>query len=591
MHRALARREVVPQPRRLVGAARCTCAREAAVPVEHDDVPGPEVVARTTCARPGGRAAHVRLERRAAIRVDIVVAHDREPDPVLHRAPRAAEAIVELRCRPVLVGGVAERGDHAGQSRHERPRLIVVGRVAATDVAGRQEHRRRTSPSPALGPGRRLARGGSSRPAGGPCGRRRSGPARLRGEAGVGDADGPRSSRGPAAATRTPRAPARRGRGSSVRAWPCVPSWLVPRRAGPEDRVICGRPRPAPRARIRSIARQGRMRDNARGRSGPSCTTCCPAIGVGGRRLAMGDAPYRRIHVVVNPASGKDEPVLNVLNDVFHRHGVDWNVSITKKYGDAAAQAKAALADGVDLVVGYGGDGTQHELANAVLEVADAVGRPRADRDPARRDRQRLRAGDGRAGTLREATEVLCQSDRLRRSTSAGSGRGRECRRPGPVLHPAAVRRGRARGADESRDEGPLRRVRLCRQPGSPRAGQGGLLPCRGGRRALRVPCLQGLCRELGDDGHRPADHPRVFRGRRAARRLRDRRPHADTIVAAASRFLDLHTASASRYHRQCRTLRIETTPDQPIWADGEYIGRTPVSIEVSPRALSVVVP
>jgi diacylglycerol kinase (ATP) len=64
-----------------------------------------------------------------------------------------------------------------------------------------------------------------------------------------------------------------------------------------------------------------------------------------------------------------------------------------------------------------------------------------------------------------------------------------------------------------------------------------------------------------------------------------------DTIVAAASRFLDLHTASASRYHRQCRTLRIETAPDQPVWADGEYIGRTPVSIEVSPRALSVVVP
>ena len=64
-----------------------------------------------------------------------------------------------------------------------------------------------------------------------------------------------------------------------------------------------------------------------------------------------------------------------------------------------------------------------------------------------------------------------------------------------------------------------------------------------------------------------------------------------DTMVAAASRFLALHTASASRYHRQCRTLRLETAPDQPVWADGEYIGRTPVSIEVAPRALSVVVP
>ena len=64
-----------------------------------------------------------------------------------------------------------------------------------------------------------------------------------------------------------------------------------------------------------------------------------------------------------------------------------------------------------------------------------------------------------------------------------------------------------------------------------------------------------------------------------------------DTMVAAASRFLALHTASASRYHRQCRTLRLETAPDQPVWADGEYIGRTPISIEVAPKALSVVVP
>ena len=128
----------------------------------------------------------------------------------------------------------------------------------------------------------------------------------------------------------------------------------------------------------------------------------------------MADAPYRRIHVVINPASGKDEPILNVLNDVFRRHGVDWDVSITKQYGDAAAQAKAALADGVDLVVGYGGDGTQHELANAVLEAADAVG------GPARIGILPGGTGNGFAremgvpGTLREATEVLCQSDRVR---------------------------------------------------------------------------------------------------------------------------------------------------------------------------------
>jgi diacylglycerol kinase (ATP) len=76
---------------------------------------------------------------------------------------------------------------------------------------------------------------------------------------------------------------------------------------------------------------------------------------------------FRRVHVVINPASGKDQPILNTLNDVFHHHGVAWDVSITHKYGDATEQAKSAIARGVDLVVGYGGDGTQHELANAVI--------------------------------------------------------------------------------------------------------------------------------------------------------------------------------------------------------------------------------
>ncbi len=39
-------------------------------------------------------------------------------------------------------------------------------------------------------------------------------------------------------------------------------------------------------------------------------------------------APYKRIHVVINPASGKDAPIINVLNDVFHQQtfaALSWN--------------------------------------------------------------------------------------------------------------------------------------------------------------------------------------------------------------------------------------------------------------------------
>ena len=41
--------------------------------------------------------------------------------------------------------------------------------------------------------------------------------------------------------------------------------------------------------------------------------------------------PYARIHVVINPASGKNEPILNVLNRTFRHYGVEWDVSITRK--------------------------------------------------------------------------------------------------------------------------------------------------------------------------------------------------------------------------------------------------------------------
>jgi len=76
---------------------------------------------------------------------------------------------------------------------------------------------------------------------------------------------------------------------------------------------------------------------------------------------------YKRIHVIINPAAGHDEPILNVLNDVFHPAGVKWDVSITHEFGDATRLAKEAVASGIDLVAAYGGDGTQMEVANGLL--------------------------------------------------------------------------------------------------------------------------------------------------------------------------------------------------------------------------------
>jgi len=74
----------------------------------------------------------------------------------------------------------------------------------------------------------------------------------------------------------------------------------------------------------------------------------------------------KKIHIIINPASGQPQAILNQLNDIFHPSGVEWNISITQKSGDATRFAKQAIANGAEVVCSYGGDGTVMEVAQAV---------------------------------------------------------------------------------------------------------------------------------------------------------------------------------------------------------------------------------
>ena len=305
----------------------------------------------------------------------------------------------------------------------------------------------------------------------------------------------------------------------------------------------------------------------------------------------MSEAPYRRVQVIVNPASGKDEPVLNVLNDVFRTHEVDWAVSVTHKYGDAAAQARQAIEDGVDLVAGYGGDGTQHEIANALVEASVATGR--------QTPMGILPGGTGNGfaremgipKTLREATEVLCRSTRVR---SIDVGRLLEV------------------GNVDVPDRYFIQRLYVGVEPEEQTSRE---MKDRYGVFAYAVNLAQ-----RGPGGHvayraEVDGEPSEFQASRVyvvnsgmmGTGLRITHSYAvddglfdcflvdkrdlSTLTAAAVRFLNLPQAKVSRYHRQAARVKIETTPDQPVWTDGEYVGRTPVTVEVMPGALAVVVP
>ncbi len=74
----------------------------------------------------------------------------------------------------------------------------------------------------------------------------------------------------------------------------------------------------------------------------------------------------KKIHVIINPASGQSQPILNQLNDVFHPAGVQWDISITQQSGDATRFTRQAVAEGAEVVGAYGGDGTIMEVAQGV---------------------------------------------------------------------------------------------------------------------------------------------------------------------------------------------------------------------------------
>jgi len=74
-----------------------------------------------------------------------------------------------------------------------------------------------------------------------------------------------------------------------------------------------------------------------------------------------------RIHLIINPAAGKGESALPVLNAALKEAGIEWEASITHKAGDAIRYAEEAVKSGVDAVAVYGGDGTIMEAASGMI--------------------------------------------------------------------------------------------------------------------------------------------------------------------------------------------------------------------------------
>jgi diacylglycerol kinase (ATP) len=78
---------------------------------------------------------------------------------------------------------------------------------------------------------------------------------------------------------------------------------------------------------------------------------------------------FKHIHFIINPASGKEEPILSYINQVFDNSDINWDVTVTKR-GISAGDIARNLIGKTDLIAVYGGDGCVTEVASALYETA-----------------------------------------------------------------------------------------------------------------------------------------------------------------------------------------------------------------------------
>lgn len=290
-------------------------------------------------------------------------------------------------------------------------------------------------------------------------------------------------------------------------------------------------------------------------------------------------APFGRIHIVMNPAAGADQPVLGTLNRVFQEYGVEWTASVTNRFGDAEEQARTAIASGAQLVAGYGGDGTQHEIANAVAGTDVPMGI--------------LPGGTGNAFAaelgippdLEAAARLLCAGHCIRRvDTMEALGRAfmlrafiglepeeqasREMKERYGILA-YAIAYWQQWGAQK---EIPFRltvdgetvemAATMCYILNSGQTGGGFNI----GGQATAI-----------DDGL--ADVVLLNLN------------NMESIMGALERLLGVNGSAAALNYWRGREITVETEPDRAVWLDGEYAGRTPATMRVRPLSLQVVAP
>lgn len=128
-------------------------------------------------------------------------------------------------------------------------------------------------------------------------------------------------------------------------------------------------------------------------------------------------AQMSRVAILINPASGKDRPILAPINRALAEAGIDWTPWILKRDREAEA-VREAVASGPDALWVYGGDGTVAHVAAALL-TCDAASLPVAVLGGGTANA--LAEALGSPGDLEDVLDALCHGRVEARRTDVGT--------------------------------------------------------------------------------------------------------------------------------------------------------------------------
>ena len=293
-------------------------------------------------------------------------------------------------------------------------------------------------------------------------------------------------------------------------------------------------------------------------------------------------SPLRQIHVIINPASGQNEPILNVLNSVLRPAEIKWDVFITNEAGDARKYAQQAVAAGVDAVAVYGGDGTVTEAASGLI----GSNMPLAILPGGTGNVMSIELGI--PGRLEDSIALLCDATQGSRLVDMGMVGDR------PFLGHVAV--GLEADMHQAADRTMKDRLGFLAYP---IAALQALIDRPVSRYTLILDeekvemdvldCMVTNMGSIGVLGATLANNISVSDGLLDVILIRK----AD--VASLGELVGSMTGLADPAnllpHWQVRKVSITTDPPQKVTADGEVLGDTPVEISILPGAIRVIVP